>query len=72
MVVGAATLEGEAEVLEFGGEGFGVGDDLLGVGLEGGLEIFAEGHSLGGNDVVKRATLGARKNGAVNQSGEIL
>ena len=72
VVVGAATLEGEAEVLEFGGEGFGVGDDLLGVGLEGGLEIFAEGHSLGGNDVFKRAALGARKNGAVNQSGEIL
>ena len=72
VVVGAATLEGEAEVLEFGGEGFGVGDDLLGVGLEGGLEIFAEGHSLGGNDVVKRATLGAWEDGAVNQGGEIL
>lgn len=72
MVVGAATLEGEAEVLEFGGEGFGVGDDLPGVGLEGGLEIFAEGHSFGGDDVLKRAALGARKNGAVDQGGEIL
>ena len=72
MVVGAATLEGETEVLKLGGEGFGVGDDLLGVGLEGRLEIFAEGHSLGGDDVFKRTALGARENGAVNQGGEIL
>ena len=72
VVVGAATLEGETEVLKLGGEGFGVGDDLLGVGLEGRLEIFAEGHSLGGDDVFKRAALGARENGAVNQGGEIL
>ena len=72
MVVGAAALEGEAEVLELGGKGSGVGDDLLGVGLEGGLEIFTEGHSLGGDDVLKRTALGAGENGAVNQSGEIL
>ena len=72
VVVGATALEGETEVLEFGGEGFGVGDDLLGVGLEGGLEIFAEGHSLGGDDVFQRAALGAWENGAVDQGGEIL
>ena len=71
VVVGATTLEGEAEGLEFGGEGFGVGDDLLGVGLEGGLEIFAEGHGFGGDDVFEGAALSAWENGAVDQCGEI-
>ncbi len=71
VVFGAVALEFEAEILEFGGESLGVFDDFLGVIMEFGLEIFLKSDSFRGDDVFEGAALGARENGAVDESGDV-
>ncbi len=71
MVVGAAGDDAPAGFLQCGGEDLGVGDDLLRVGGEGGLQGFAEGNGLGGDDVDERAALLAGEDGAVDRCGQI-
>ncbi len=50
-------------------EGLGVADDLLLIGLEGGLEGFFEADSFAGDDVFERATLEAGEYLGVNILG---
>ena len=54
------------------GQGGGVGDDLLGVEAELRLRRFGEGHRLGGDHVLERATLQAGEHGAVDLLGQLL
>ena len=51
------------------GECGGVGDDLLGVGLERRVEHLTEGDGLGGDGVLERAALQAREHGLVDGGG---
>ncbi len=46
-----------AVVLQAGGQGFGVGHDLRGVGFEAGLQGLFKRDGLGGDDVHQRAAL---------------
>ena len=72
VVVGAAGDQVEAGVGEGLGQGGGILDDLLLVGLEFRLEGFAQGHRLGGDDVEERAALGAGEDGGIDLLGQIL
>ena len=71
MVIGAATLERETKLLEFGCESFGVFDNFGGVGFEFWLQSLTKGDGFRSNDVFERATLSAGENGAINQDWEI-
>lgn len=66
MIVGAAALKYETVLEEASGEGFGVLDDVLGVSGEFRLERFVESDGFGGDDMLERATLSARKDGAID------
>ena len=72
MVVGSAGDDAEAFGGERFGEHLGVGDDLVGVGGEVGIEGFFKGYGLGRDDVHERAALLAGEDGAVDVGGEIL
>lgn len=72
VVLGAVALEFEAEILEFGGESLSVFDDFLGVIMEFGLEVFLKSDGFRGDDVFEGATLGAGKNSAVDEGGDVL
>ena len=52
------------------GQDGGVLDDLLLIGLELGLEGLAQGHRLGGDDVLQGAALGAGEDGGVELLGD--
>lgn len=71
VVLGAVALEFEAEILKFGGESLSVFDDFLGVIMEFGLEIFLKSDGFCGDDMLEGTALGARKNGAVDESGDV-
>ncbi len=70
MVVGATGTEAIPPLGEGGGESLSVGDYLLAVGGELGLQGFTEGEGLGGDDVHERATLGAGENFAIDLLGD--
>jgi hypothetical protein len=57
VVVGAARNDGETLFLQAFGQRAGVGDNLVGIGLEFGTQRFAERNRLGGDDVDERAAL---------------
>jgi hypothetical protein len=72
MVVRAAGDDAEAAVGERLGQRLGVVDHLLRIGLEPGLQRFAESHRLGGDDMHQRAALQAGEDGRIDLLGDIL
>ncbi len=70
MVVGAAGNQAKAALNHALAHCGAVGDDVLDVGLELGLQRLAEGNGLGGDDVHERAALGAREHRAVDLLGK--
>jgi hypothetical protein len=68
--VGAARHQIGAALLEAIGEGLGVGDHRFGIGLEIGLQRFAEGDCLGGDDMHQRAALQAREDRRIDLLGD--
>ena len=70
MVVGAAGDQPHARLFQGVGQGSGIGDDLVLIGLEFGLQRFAQGYGLGGDDVHQRAALAAGKDGGVDLLGD--
>ncbi len=54
-----------------GGEGLGIFDDLLLVGLELRLQRLLEGHRLGGDDMHQRPALDAGEDVAVERLGKL-
>ena len=66
MVVRSAGDQTEALLHQFLSQNCGVFHDLLSIGLELGLQRFAEAHGLGGDDVLQRAALRAGKHGGVD------
>ncbi|MNO97992.1 hypothetical protein D3C76_897220 [compost metagenome] len=65
MVLGATGNHVETTLDEHAGHGLGVLHDLLLVSLELRLQGFLEADGLGSDDVLQRATLGAREDGGV-------
>ena len=72
MGVGATGDDAEAFVCDGGGEGAGVGNDLVGVDAEFGLKGLAEGDGFGGDDVHEWTALLAGKDAAVDAGCELL
>ena len=70
MVVGAARNDPQAFIGQAGGQRFGIGDDLRGIGLEFRLQCIAEGHSLGRDHMDQRAALQTREHRRVELFGE--
>jgi hypothetical protein len=71
MVVSSATDHAVAVLGQRGSEGLGVFDDLLRVGLEFRLEVFAERDGFGGDDVHERSPLHAGEDGFVDLHGDL-
>ena len=71
MVVSAAGNDSETVRRKFVSEGFGVFNDLRGVGFKFRLERFAKRNGFSGNDVHQWSALSARENGAVNFFSEL-
>ena len=69
MIVGAAAYYAEAALHYTGGQGFGVGYDLLAVFAEFRLCGFAEADGFGGDDVHERSALNAGESDAIEILG---
>ena len=72
MVVRSAGDQAEALFYQLFSQNFGILHDLLSVGLELGLQRLAEADSLGGDDVLQRASLRAGKHGGIDLLVDIL
>ena len=70
VIVGATGNEVESPGLDRCGEGIGIVDHLLCIGLEFRSQRFAEGHGLGGDDMHQRPALQAGEDRRVDLLGD--